>query len=147
MCRMRFKDVLPSFVVDCMSGVVKTNGKEHQGMFLHSLWQGRPRPQFYPRTSNGMFGEHQQQLVVPMNGLVDALPDLVTRLHVFRSKPAAYAFALQIGIELVGKLLVTAGIANKAGVILNRTVHQGAHVGEEVLGYTGFAQKCFGNVP
>src|SRR6266436_2110852 len=92
-----------------------------------------------------MLGEHQQQLVIQTNGLVDALPDFVTSLHVFRGKPAAHAFTLQVGIQLVGKLLVVAGIANKTSIVLDG--HQRAHVDDEVLWHTGFAQKCFGNVP
>ena len=54
---------------------------------------------------------------------------------------------MQIGIEPFGKVLVAAGIANKAGVILDGMGDQGAHVGDEVLWYTGFTQKYFGNIP
>src|SRR5258708_753531 len=124
-------------------GVVKANGKEHQDVFLILFGKGGLNLEFYPRTCNGMLGEHQQQLVIQTNGLVDALPDFVTGLHVFRGKPAAHAFALQVGIQLVGKLLVVAGIANKTSIVLDG--HQRAHVDDEVLWHTGFAQKDFGN--
>src|SRR5258708_29335630 len=38
-------------------------------------------------------------------------------------------------------------MANKAGLVLDGTGNQGAHIGEEVFWHTGFAQKDFGNVP
>src|SRR5260370_9125208 len=38
-------------------------------------------------------------------------------------------------------------MANKAGLVLDGTGKQGAHIGEEVFWHTGFAQKDFGNVP
>jgi hypothetical protein len=97
---------------------------------LGVLWQVLSQPRF-----------------VQANGLIDALSDLVADLHIFRGKPATYAFALQISIQPFSKLLVTAGIANKAGVVLNGMSNQGVHIGEEVLWHTGFAQKCFGNAP
>ena len=141
-----FKMCCPAYCA-LHDGVVKANGKEHQSVFLILFGKGGLDLEFYPRASDGMLGEHQQQFIVQVNGLVDALPDFVTGLHVFRSKPAAHAFALQIGIEPVGKVLVAAGIANKAGVILDGMVHKGTHIGEEVLWHTSFAQKYFGNIP
>ncbi len=115
-------------------------------MFLILFSKGGLDLEFHPRASNGMLREHQQQLVIQANGLIDALPDFVTRLHVFRGKPTAHAFALQVGIEPFGKRLVTAGIANKAGVVLDGMSNQGVYIGEEVIWHTGLAQKCFGNM-
>src|SRR5260221_1735974 len=123
--------------------VVEANGKQYQGVFLILFGKGSLDLQFYRRASDGMFGEAQQQPGVHANGLVDALPDLVTGLHVFRSIPAAHAFALQVGVQPVSKLLVVAGIANKTSIVLDG--HQRAHVDDEVLWHTGFAQKDFGN--
>ena len=126
-------------------GIVKANGKEYQGVFLILFGKGGFDLEFYPRACDRVLREHQQQLVVLANGLIDALPDLVASLHVFWGKPAAHAFALQVGIQPVGKLLVAAGIANEAGVVLDGMSNQGVHIGEEILWHTGFAQKCFGN--
>src|SRR5260221_366184 len=125
---------------------IQADGKEHGALCFAFFGQCFLYLVFDPPTSDRMRREDQQQLIVLANGLIDALSDLVSNLHIFRGKPAAYACALQVGIQPVGKLLVTAGIANKAGVILNGMGNQGAHIGEEVLLHNGVTQKCFGNV-
>src|SRR5260370_25545553 len=126
---------------------IQADGKENGALCLAFFGQCFLYLVFDPPTGDRMSREDQQQLIVLANGLIDAVSDLVSNLHIFRGKPAAYAFALQVGIQPVGKLLVTAGMANKAGLVLDGTGNKGAHIGEEVFWHTGFAQKAFGNVP
>src|SRR5260370_1320458 len=125
---------------------IQADGKENGALCLAFFGQCFLYLVFDPPTGDRMSREDQQQLIVLGNGLIDAPANLVSNLHIFWGKPAAYAFALQVGIQPVGKLLVTAGMANKAGVVLDGMSNQGVHIGEEVLWYTGFAQKCFRNV-
>ncbi len=59
-----------------------------------------------------MLREDEQELVKQADRFVNAYADLVANLHIYESEPAAYTFALQISIQLVGKILVAAGMAN-----------------------------------
>src|SRR5260221_3018106 len=126
---------------------IQADGKEHGALCLAFFGKCFLYLVFDPPTGDRMRREDQQELIVQANGLVDALPELISDLHIFRGKPAAHAFTLQVGIQPVGKVLVAAGIADEAGVVLDGMSNQGVHIGEEVLWHTGFAQKCFGNVP
>src|SRR5260221_2218221 len=126
---------------------IQADGKEHGALCLAFFGKCVLYLVFDPPTGDRMRREDQQELIVQANGLVDALPELISDLHIFRGKPAAHAFTLQVGIQPVGKVLVAAGIADEAGVVLDGMSNQGVHIGEEVLWHTGFAQKCFGNVP
>lgn len=57
-----------------------------------------------------------------------------------------YAVALQISIQPLGKLLVLARIAKKAGGVLDRVTLQSTHRDDEVLWNTGSAQKNLRNL-
>jgi hypothetical protein len=57
--------------------------------------------------------QDQQQLVVQANGFVDLLVEFSATLDVVRSKPAAYSFVLQVGVEAVGEGLVFGGLMKR----------------------------------
>ena len=57
----------------------------------------------------------------------DFFPDF----HVFWCEPATHIVALQIGIQPFDKGFVFAGIADKAGVVLNRGVYQRTGIGDK----------------
>jgi hypothetical protein len=50
------------------------------------------------------------------DGLIDLLVELSAALDIVWGKPAAHALVLQIGMEAFCELLVSARIADKAGV-------------------------------
>jgi hypothetical protein len=126
---------------------IKANGKQHRSVPGLLLRKSRLDLKFHPHAFDGILREHQQELVIEADGLVDALPDFVTGLHVFRSEPAAHPLALQIGIQPLGKALIFARIANKAGVVLDRVLGQGAGIDNEGVTQADLAQKFLGNVP
>jgi hypothetical protein len=47
----------------------------------------------------------------------------------------------------LGKLLVTARVADEAGIELNRLAHERSDIGDEVIGNAGPAEKDFGDFP
>ena len=75
--------------------------------------------------------------------LVDSISDLVTDLHVLRGKPATDTFVLKVCIQPFGKVLVLAGVADEAGVILEGLTGQGGHVLDEVFWDTTSTEEGF----
>ncbi len=75
-----------------------------------------------PVTAHAVLGEDKQQPVMQANGLVNLLVQLAASLHFLRREPAAHALGLQVGMELLGKLLVLRGSADEAGVELKGLV-------------------------
>jgi hypothetical protein len=61
---------------------------------------------FYPGTHNGVFGEHQEQLLEHSDRLVDAAPKFLADLQVFGSEPAAHALGLKARMEPLCKILI-----------------------------------------
>jgi len=126
---------------------IKANRKQDHGIPGLLLGKRSLDLKFHPRTGNGMLGEHQQQPVIEADGLVDALPDLVAGLHVFGGEPAAHALLLQVGIETPGKVLVFARIAQKAGIVLDGMLGQGAGRGDESIAQARSSQEHLWNIP
>src|SRR5208337_5409917 len=77
------------------------------------------------------------------DGLVNLLVELLAGFNIVRRKPAAHAFVLQAFVQTVGELLVLAGIADEAGVELNRAADKGTDVGDELVGKARAAQEDF----
>jgi hypothetical protein len=90
--------------------------------------------------------QDQQQLVVQSDGFVDLLVEFPAALNVVRGKPAAHAFALQVGVEAVGEVLVFGGVADEAGVELDGVGDERLSVGDEVVGNAAPTQEVFGDV-
>ena len=93
-----------------------------------------------------MLRKNDQEFVIHSDRLVNAMFEFVSDFQIFRGIPAAHAFGLQVGIEAFDKLLVLAGIANKARVVLDGVVNQGAGIGNEGIGEAGLAQEGLGDV-
>ena len=81
--------------------------------------------------------QDQQQLVVQADGFVDLLVELPAALNIVRSKPAAHAFVLQVGVEAVGEGLVFGGVADEA-------LHQSQNrLATESIAHRNRAEFCF----
>jgi hypothetical protein len=51
--------------------------------------------------------------------MVNLVIELLPTFDVLGGKSTAHIFALQIGVETIGKVLILAGVADKAGVVLS----------------------------
>ena len=77
-------------------------------------------PDTSPSTLVLAMRQHQQHLVPEADGVVDCIADFGADFHILRRKPAAHALALKVGVQPLRQLLVFAGVADEAGVKLNR---------------------------
>src|SRR3954471_8308525 len=68
-----------------------------------------------PVAPDGVLGQDQQHLVAQPDRFVDGIPGLGSNRQVMRREPAAHAFALEVGMEAIGEVLVLARIADEAG--------------------------------
>ena len=80
------------------------------------------------------------------NSLVYLFVQFASCLDVMRRKPATNVLALQVGKQAVGEFLVFAGIADEAGVKLQRLPDQRTHEVDEVVGNAGATQKAHRNL-
>jgi len=80
------------------------------------------------------------------DSFINACADVLAPFQVFRCKPAAHIVALQVSIQAFGEGLVFAGIADKAGVVLNRLVHERVHILDEAIGCTSSTKELFWNM-
>ena len=127
--------------------IIQANRKQHQLFLPALLVEGIFDFVFDPRTLDGMLREHQQQLVIQTNRLVDTVTYLVAGLEVFGSEPTTHASALQIGIQPFDKLLILARIADEASVVFIRQVEQAGHIGQKALWNASSSQEAFGYLP
>ena len=127
-------------------GTIQTNGKQHRCFFAVLFGNGRFDFKFDPRTVDGMLRQHQQQLIMQTDGLVNTISDLVSSFQVFGRKPAAYPFALQVSIQPFDKLLIFTRIADKAGVVLDGSGDERAGIVNKGIRQTGTTQEHFWNV-
>lgn len=120
------------------NGFIQPDGKKHMSICRGGIFFLKRLVGLFldPGAFNRMFGENQQQLLVQTDRLVDFLAIIISGFQFFGGKPAAYPFALQIDIESFGKALILPRIANEAGVVLNGTCDQGAHIFDEGIGRT-----------
>src|SRR6266849_2154978 len=101
--------------------VIEPNGKEDQGFWgLAFSLKGQFHLSLDPITFDSMFGENQQQFVLPLDGLVDLGAHLVTDSEIMGRKLAGDTLALQISMQLFGKCLIFGGITQDTGVIVRR---------------------------
>jgi hypothetical protein len=128
-------------------GAIQANRVQHVRHALRFLNQSTLHFVGDPCAGNGMFREDQQQLVIRADRFIDALLDLISDIHVFRSKPASYPLALQVSIEAFGKLFVLARIANKAGVVLDCSTGQRPGILNNLIGCTSSLQENGRNIP
>src|SRR6266536_2577475 len=124
-----------------LDGFIQRDGEEGRLSLVLFLFQRLFDFILYPRTVNGMLRKNDQELVIYSDRLINAVSEFVSNFQILRSKPAANVFALQIGIEPLGELLVLAGIADKAGVVLYRVLSQGTDIGNEGIGQASFTQE------
>jgi len=127
------------------NAVVQSHRVEHVGDALGFLVQGLFDLIGHPRTGKRVLREDEQELVIQPNRRIYTMPDLVTNLHIFGSKPTTHAFALQISVQTLGTVVIVAAIADEAGVVLDRTVHQRTSRADEGLRQTDPAKKHLGN--
>src|SRR5690348_8574951 len=92
-----------------------------------------------------MLRQHQQQLVMYTNRLVDAISDLVSDFQVLWRKPTTDSSTLQVSIEALDELLIFARIADKTGVIVNWFSNQGTDVSDKCIRQSSTAQECLWN--
>jgi hypothetical protein len=98
----------------CLGGlhddIVQFNGEENELFLTLFLFKCRFDFRFDPITLDGLVRKDDQEFVIEPDRLINAVSEFVSNFQIFRSKPAAYVFTLQIGIEPLGELLVFAGI-------------------------------------
>src|SRR6266446_2847332 len=129
-----------------LDSVIQANRKQHEGVPAALFGEGGFHLELDPRTVDGMLREYQQQFVMRSDGLVNAISDLVAGFQVLWRKPAAYSFALQIGIQPFDKLLIFARIANKAGVILDAFADKGTDIFNEGIRQASTTQEYLWNI-
>jgi hypothetical protein len=64
----------------------------------------------------------------------------------FRSKPATYTLVLQVGMESLGKSLITTGVADETRVVVNGLADERANIRDEGVINTCPFEKSFWNV-
>ncbi len=129
-----------------LDGFIQRDGEEGRLSLVLFLFQRFIDFILYPRTVNGMLRKDDQEFIIEPYRLINAVSEFVSNFQIFRSKPAANVFALQIGIEPLGKLLILTGIADKAGVVLDRVLSQGTDIGNEGVGQASLTQECLRDV-
>ncbi len=129
-----------------LDGFIQRDGEEGRLPLVLFLVQRFFDFILYPRTVNGMLRKDDQELVIESDRLINAVSEFVSNFQIFRSKPATNAFGSQVSMEAFDKLLVLAGIADKAGVVLNGVLNQGTDIGNEGIGEACLTQECLRNV-
>ena len=129
-----------------LDGFIQRDGEEGRLSLVLFLFQRLVDFILYPRTVNGMLRKDDQEFVIEPDRLINAVSEFVSNFQIFRSKPAANVFALQISIEPLGELLILAGIAHKARVVLNGVLSQGTDIGNEGIGQACTTQECLWDV-
>jgi len=104
--------------------VVNPDWKEDSRALLAFPCQGRFHFLLHPLTRYRRLGQHEQQLVIEADGLINAGADAVANFQVFRGKPAAHALVLEVRMEAFGEGVVLAGVANEAGIELEGLAEQ-----------------------
>jgi hypothetical protein len=82
---------------------------------------------------------------VEADGLINLFVNLLAACDVMRCKPAADSFGLQVGIKAIGELLIFAGVADEAGVVLDGFADERADVGDKAVGNTRATQEDLGD--
>jgi len=72
-----------------------------------------------PFAFNRVFGENEQELVLHIDGLIDAFTNELTGAEIMRGKPALYLPVLQICVQTVCKQFIGATMANEATIVSN----------------------------
>src|SRR5258708_1200395 len=126
--------------------IIQTNGKEHWSLLTVLFLAGGHYLTFDPDALDRVVRENEDELVVEANRFIDTLVIVVTNLQVFGRKPATDSFMLQISIEPFGKCLILAGMADEAGVVVNRLDDKRAHIGDEGIWNASFAEKYFWDI-
>ena len=129
-----------------LDGFIQRDGEEGRLSLVLFLFQRLFDFILYPRTINRMLRKDDQEFVIEPDRLINAVSEFVSNFQIFRSKPAANVFALQIGIEPLGELLILAGIADKARVVFNGVLNQGTDIGNEGIGQACTTQECLRDV-
>ena len=129
-----------------LDGFIQRDGEEGRLSLVLFLFQRLFDFILYPRTVNGMLRKDDQEFIIEPYRLINAVSEFVSNFQILRSKPAANVFALQIGIKPLGELLVFAGIANKARVVLNGVLSQRTDIGDEGIGLACLTQELLKDV-
>ncbi len=99
-----------------------------------------------PITLDGMLRQDQQQLVIQTYRFFNAVSDLISDVHIFWCKPAAYSFLLQVVMQASGKQFILARIADKTGVVLVGRLDQRTSIDDEGITESCTFQERFGDV-
>src|SRR5712692_2481101 len=105
-------------------GLIDADWEEHRLSLLLFFFQCGSNLALHPGAFKRMFREHQQQLVILADGLIDAHMDIVTNLHILWRKPTAHPLALKVGVESLGKIFIFAGVTDETGGISDGTMNQ-----------------------
>ena len=75
------------------------------------------------------------------NGLFDAVAESIADFQILRSKPAANMLGLQILVQSLGKLRISAGVTDKTRRELNEVSSKGTDKRHEIFGYASIAKE------
>ena len=142
-----FFDILGPLFPTGQDGFIHPYGIQYVGLAFWFLVQCPFDLIGDPIACNSVLRQDQQQLIIQPDRLINAVFDFVTNIHVFWSKPAAYASLLQVVMQPLCKQFIFARIADKAGVVLDGAVCQGVNVGNKGVIESCTTKKGFGNFP
>jgi hypothetical protein len=85
--------------------------------------------------------------VVHANCLIDLFVEFLATLNIVRGEPATDATGLQIDMETIGEVLVGGGVADEAGIELDRFTNKRAEIRDEVVRHAYAPQEHIRNTP
>ncbi len=101
-------------------GIIQPHRKKHRALLLSFFLKCCLDFLLYPFAIDRILRQHKQQLVIDSNCFINPRSEFVPDFQILRSEPTAHAFALEVGINALCKILVLGRITDKARVKLKR---------------------------
>src|SRR5262249_46261288 len=102
---------------------IQPDRKEHFALLSALLLEGGVHLVSNPFTANAILRKQQQQLIMQVNSLVNALAYPIPNFHILWCKPAPDTFRLQVGMQSMSKHFILIGVRDEARIILNGMHH------------------------
>src|SRR5438309_4814876 len=109
----RISDVRRPAMINIQDGMIYANREQNSHTFLPFPRKCSFNLVLNPVAANGIDRQHDQELIVRLDGLIDAQPRSVADLQVLGCEPATDSVALQIRMETLCKLEVSVRIADE----------------------------------